>query len=640
LTAKYVFSIYFCRYGCRKVTIVGAILAATGFLLSSITPNLEMLYITFGLISGFGLSLCYVAAVVIVAYYFDQRRSFATGISVCGSGVGTFLFAPLTQYLVDEYNGWRGASVILAGFFLNMVICGALYRDLEWTKTLRVNKKSKAKSKSCSTDQRGSSSSCSSPSRTSMPEIDQLRTILESGDISELFSQDELRECPRLSSSLVNLPTYLHCDEPLPEEVMHALGRNKAAQKLIQKHFPNSYLSRSLKENDNKLAVHHDSADQIQDKSLEHDHEPNVTKLKRKVSSLFKTKPLKPILKKPRRNTPEDNDMAEEEQEKMLKLPQSVRLQIEADCSTTTEKPPNFYLNNLRVRKQSLTYRGAMLSIPKYRLRASSCPDIYRNSMMTIPTGIEVEDETGCQKFTSLFNFCLVWKQFMNPTYIIFALSNFILYAWYDVMYVYLYNYAEINLKYDSTDATFLLSMIGILNTFGEVGIGWLGDQPWMNLNILYAVCMFFCGAATAMVPFLTNYSALATMAGIYGLCISANYSLTSPILVNLVSIEQFSNAYGLLLLVQGISNLVGPPFAGFLYDQFKIWHYTFGLGGIFIVISGLLMLILPCFRQAKILHHQRKQQRRASSLKVQSSAIIIIDSSLTPNGTSNNEVA
>ena len=38
--------------------------------------------------SGFGLSLCYVASIIIVAYYFDRRRSFATGISVCGSGVG------------------------------------------------------------------------------------------------------------------------------------------------------------------------------------------------------------------------------------------------------------------------------------------------------------------------------------------------------------------------------------------------------------------------------------------------------------------------------------------------------------------------------------------------------------------------
>lgn len=115
------------RYGCRKVTIVGAITASIGFLLSAVSNSMEMLFVTFGIIAGFGLSLCYVAAVVIVAYYFDKKRSFATGISVCGSGIGTFLFPPLIQYLITHY-GWRGCTVLLAGILLNMCVCGALMR--------------------------------------------------------------------------------------------------------------------------------------------------------------------------------------------------------------------------------------------------------------------------------------------------------------------------------------------------------------------------------------------------------------------------------------------------------------------------------------------------------------------------------
>ena len=82
-------------------------MASAGFVVSSFTNSLEMLFLTFGVVAGFGLSLCYVAAVVIVAYYFDSKRSLATGLSVCGSGIGTFLFAPLTQYFLVEY-GWRG----------------------------------------------------------------------------------------------------------------------------------------------------------------------------------------------------------------------------------------------------------------------------------------------------------------------------------------------------------------------------------------------------------------------------------------------------------------------------------------------------------------------------------------------------
>ncbi len=41
--------------------------------------------------------------------------------------------------------------------------------------------------------------------------------------------QEELDECPRLSSSLVNIPTYVRKGEKLPDEVIHALSRNEEA---------------------------------------------------------------------------------------------------------------------------------------------------------------------------------------------------------------------------------------------------------------------------------------------------------------------------------------------------------------------------------------------------------------------------
>lgn len=51
-------------------------------------------------------------SVIGVGHYFDKRRSLATGIAVCGGGVGTFCIAPLSKYLLQEY-GWRGAHLIL-----------------------------------------------------------------------------------------------------------------------------------------------------------------------------------------------------------------------------------------------------------------------------------------------------------------------------------------------------------------------------------------------------------------------------------------------------------------------------------------------------------------------------------------------
>ena len=73
------------------MTVVGSVMASIGFLAAAFSNNIYLLYLFFGVIAGCGLSLCYVASIIIVAYYFDRRRSFATGISVCGSGVGESL---------------------------------------------------------------------------------------------------------------------------------------------------------------------------------------------------------------------------------------------------------------------------------------------------------------------------------------------------------------------------------------------------------------------------------------------------------------------------------------------------------------------------------------------------------------------
>lgn len=121
------------KYGCRAVSIAGSILSAFGFAISVFAPNLYYLYFTFGIISGLGLGMIYLPAIVSVTYYFEKRRSFATGLAVCGSGIGTFIFAPLAKALLDEY-GWKGATLIEAGLLLNCCIWGAFFRPLEFTK--------------------------------------------------------------------------------------------------------------------------------------------------------------------------------------------------------------------------------------------------------------------------------------------------------------------------------------------------------------------------------------------------------------------------------------------------------------------------------------------------------------------------
>lgn len=90
--------------------------------------------IVYGVLGGIGFGMIYLPAVVAVGYYFEKKRSLATGIAVCGSGFGTFVIAPFATFLLNQFSDWRGANLVLAGLILNCAIFGALMRPLTYPK--------------------------------------------------------------------------------------------------------------------------------------------------------------------------------------------------------------------------------------------------------------------------------------------------------------------------------------------------------------------------------------------------------------------------------------------------------------------------------------------------------------------------
>jgi MFS family permease len=85
--------------------------AGLSFAVASLAMSVEFLYVFIGVLGGIGMGLVYVPAVVAVGFYFEKRRALATGIAVCGSGIGTFVLAPFTTWLLGYY-GWRGTLLI------------------------------------------------------------------------------------------------------------------------------------------------------------------------------------------------------------------------------------------------------------------------------------------------------------------------------------------------------------------------------------------------------------------------------------------------------------------------------------------------------------------------------------------------
>ena len=71
----------------------------------------------------------FLPAAVSVSMYFEKRRAFANGIAFSGAGLGTFIMAPLLDYLISSYS-WDNTMVILGAIVLLCAPLGALFKSV------------------------------------------------------------------------------------------------------------------------------------------------------------------------------------------------------------------------------------------------------------------------------------------------------------------------------------------------------------------------------------------------------------------------------------------------------------------------------------------------------------------------------
>lgn len=625
------------KFGCRKMTILGGIISGLGFIISSFADSIEMVFFTFGFLSGLGLCLCYVTAVVSIAYWFDKKRTLATGLGACGTGIGTFLYAPMTQYSIEEY-GWRGTVLLLAGTFFNFCVCGALMRDPDW---LIAEQKKPAVTSGHSTaviakpwtDTEESivdhcpvvavenETATTSAGKTTgfelmesdqdvdaliqYPGVEQYRRMVKEAQCAEYRltgvtttvrspMHDGVQRMPEDNAgfrSVINLPTYLKHNEKVPFEVLESLSTNKTLFNLILENYPNLLLCRSSSVSQvNNASAGKDSLDTrtVNNKvgGLRSDTPPLVMKMKLKQSKKSNSmgsdgmSPLESQVISPPQTYTADNSPDRQ--------PKPHPSMLKRQFSTTQSS----YLKSLPYHRSSVMYKGAILNIQKNSMKASSCPDIYNNnSTLTVTSEPDSEWYTEVKE---LFSGILDFSMFLELHFLFLSLSTILLFTWFIVPYFYLTDFVMAQ-GLSETDASTIISTIGATNTVGMILLGWAGDYPWMNVTKVYAICLVGCGICCAIMPlFISSFWSLIVIGALFGLFFASNFSFTPAILVELIPLDRFTTAYGLMLLCQGIGNLLGPPLAGWVSDLTGFWDLSFYLAGFWIVLSGVFIGLIP----------------------------------------------
>jgi MFS family permease len=67
------------KYGCRPIGIIGSFIASLAVAASIYSPNIYIMWLLFGFIGGIGMGLVYLPSIVMVGFYFEEKRAIATG---------------------------------------------------------------------------------------------------------------------------------------------------------------------------------------------------------------------------------------------------------------------------------------------------------------------------------------------------------------------------------------------------------------------------------------------------------------------------------------------------------------------------------------------------------------------------------
>lgn len=274
-------------------------------------------------------------------------------------------------------------------------------------------------------------------------------------------------------------------------------------------------------------------------------------------------------------------------------------------------------LREYQSQKSLTNYRNSVVSLTKFEKQHSGDvrddPEKQRESELTItitsiephelifPLYLSEYDICPCLKLPESFKSALATMMdvslLKDPVFMMIGISNVFGMAGLYVPFVYLSDMAR-QMGHEKGQAAFLLSIIGITNTFGRVICGYVADFPWVNSLFLNNICLVVCTISVGLTPLCVSYGSFVVFCIFFGAAISGYISLTSIILVDLLGLDKLTNAFGLLILFRGAAAIVGSPLAGAVYDATNSYDIPFYMAAAMFAVSTITSFAAPAMKR------------------------------------------
>ena len=106
-------------HGTKAPMSIGVFMLSGGFIAASFAQEIWQLYLSQGVMVGFGVGLLYIPSIPVISQWFLRRRSLANAICAAGSGIGGLGMSFATQAMLQSIGlGW---SLRITGFMVLIV---------------------------------------------------------------------------------------------------------------------------------------------------------------------------------------------------------------------------------------------------------------------------------------------------------------------------------------------------------------------------------------------------------------------------------------------------------------------------------------------------------------------------------------
>lgn len=201
-------------------------------------------------------------------------------------------------------------------------------------------------------------------------------------------------------------------------------------------------------------------------------------------------------------------------------------------------------------------WRGGFLILGGLLLNCCVCAALMRPLVAPKSSG-EPEPRRPSQRLLDL-------SVFKDRGFLIYAVAASIMVLGLFVPPVFVVSYAK-DLGVPDTKAAFLLTILGFIDIFARPTAGFItGLKKVRPYSVyLFSFAMFFNGFTDLTGSTASDYDGLVVFCIFFGISYGMVGALQFEVLMAIVGTHKFSSAIGLVLLLEAVAVLIGPPSGG-----------------------------------------------------------------------------